>query len=92
MCICWRNVPALVHALQVLLDLNTMVYFRVYMSGCLQGFLNKRTGGLNKDWKRKFVTLTAASLTYYPSMNVSQHMAATYKLAHQFLLITVATG
>ncbi|XP_065184700.1 centaurin-gamma-1A-like [Sycon ciliatum] len=34
-----------------------------------QGFLNKRSSGLQKDWKRKYVTLTDKDITYYPSMN-----------------------
>ncbi len=38
-----------------------------------KGFLYKKTNSsLNKDWKKKFVTLNDdGSLRYYPSMNVS---------------------
>lgn len=38
-----------------------------------QGFLYKKTNStINKDWKKKFVTLNDdGSLKYYPSMNVS---------------------
>jgi hypothetical protein len=40
----------------------------------LQGFLYKKTNStINKDWKKKFVTLNDdGSLRYYPSMNVSE--------------------
>jgi hypothetical protein len=38
-----------------------------------KGFLFKKTNSsINKDWKKKFVTLNEdGSLRYYPSMNVN---------------------
>jgi len=37
-----------------------------------QGALYKRGTGLNKDWKKKYVTLSDdGKLTYHPSINVS---------------------
>lgn len=40
-----------------------------------KGFLYKKTNStINKDWKKKFVTLNDdGSLRYYPSMNVSEY-------------------
>ena len=37
-----------------------------------QGYLYKKSHGLNKEWKKKYVTLlTDGRLTYHPSLHVS---------------------
>lgn len=42
---------------------------------CFQGMLLKRSGkSLNKEWKKKYVTLCDNGvLTYHPSLHVSTH-------------------
>lgn len=53
-----------------------------------QGFLLKRSGSsLNKEWKKKYVTLSSDGiLSYHSSVNVSPHTAALTLLADAQLL------
>ena len=50
----------------------TYIYIYIYLKK-IKGFLYKKTNStINKDWKKKFVTLhDDGTLKYYPSMNVS---------------------
>ena len=53
----------------------------------LQGHLYKKSNKpLNKDWKKKYVTLaTTGMLTYFPSINVSSFK--NHKVFHNKLLL-----
>lgn len=36
-----------------------------------QGEVKKKTTGLNKEWRKKYLVLGEETLTYYPSIQVS---------------------
>lgn len=49
-----------------------------------QGYLYKKSHGLNKDWKKKYVTLLDdGRLTYHPSLHVSLLRNNKYKLVRK---------
>lgn len=53
----------------------------------VQGYLYKKSHGLNKEWKKKYVTLLDdARLAYHPSLHVSQAPTAhKYKFSGALL-------